>query len=149
MPRGEHKASERRIEAAERQRKALELKKMGHTYETIAQNCGFKNRSGAFMAVKRALEEIVREPAEDVLKLELERLDRLMLGVWPQARDGSFPAIDRVLRIMQQRASLLGIDVRTTMAIEDHQSLKKRIEALESDQQPGSAGLPPRTHPPD
>lgn len=147
MSRGEHKASKRRIEAAERQRKALELKKMGQSYEAIAIACGYAGRSGAYKAVAAALAEITREPAEDVLKLELERLDRVLLAVWERARDGDLAAIDRVLRITQQRMALVGFDVKSQMAIEEHQILRKRVEALEQDREAGQQSLPPRAKP--
>ena len=45
-----------------------------------------------------------------VLALELERLDALTLAAWPRARAGDDRAIRVVLRIMQRRAKLLGLD---------------------------------------
>lgn len=65
-----------KIRDAERQAQALELKKQGLNYDQIAAKVGYKFRAGAHAAVQAALKSIVAEPAEDVLKLELERLDR-------------------------------------------------------------------------
>lgn len=111
--RGEDRHSARRITAAERRRQALELRKAGATYDRIAQQLGFANRGGAYRAVETALREITAEPAQDVRQLELERLDALLLGLWPQARKGNQGAVDRVLRIMERRAKLLGLDAPT------------------------------------
>jgi hypothetical protein len=107
---GEHKASERRIISAERRRKALELRKSGASYEMIARECGYKNRSRAFEAVNRSLQALTQDPAKEVLALELERLDRLLLGIWEKARSGDLPYLDRTLRIMERRSALYGLD---------------------------------------
>jgi hypothetical protein len=115
--RGETKASTRRIEAAERQAKALELRKAGHTFEEIAQFLGYKGFEGAYKAVKAGLKRVCREPAEEVRTLELARLDKLLTVLWPKAITGDPESIDRVLKVMHRRASLLGLDaVRPTAA---------------------------------
>ncbi|MDL4812798.1 hypothetical protein [Actinomadura opuntiae] len=108
--RGEDAASARRVEAAQKRARALELRKAGATYDQIAQQVGFSNRGTAQRAVVTALREITAEPARDVLALELERLDAMLLGLWPDARRGDQQAIDRVLRIQERRARYLGLD---------------------------------------
>lgn len=107
---GEDTASPRRITAAEKRAKALELRKAGATYDQIARQVGYHNRGNAYRAVHLALKEITAEPATEVIKLELERLDAMLLGLWPAARKGKEAAVDRVLRIMERRAALLGLD---------------------------------------
>ena len=57
-----------------------------------------------------ALKQTLQEPADELRKLELERLDKLLLGVWPQAVRGNQGSVDRALRIMERRAKLLGLD---------------------------------------
>jgi len=108
--RGVSMASVQTITAAERQRQALELRKGGVDYQTIANRLGYKWPSGAHKAVMSALKAVIREPAEDVLALELARLDALFFTLWPKARAGDTAAIDRVLRIMERRAKYLGLD---------------------------------------
>lgn len=108
--RGEDAASPRRIEAAEKRARALELRKAGATYDQIARQVGFSERGAAYRAVQTALLEITQEPAQEVRQLELERLDAMLLGLWPAARKGKEGAVDRVLRIMERRAKLLGLD---------------------------------------
>ena len=46
--------------------------------------------------------------ADEVRRLELERLDQLQLGLWLKACKGDVSAVLGVLRIMQRRAKLLG-----------------------------------------
>jgi hypothetical protein len=52
--RGESLTSPRRIEAKLRAAKALELRSQGHSWETIARRLGYRDRSGAWRAVRRA-----------------------------------------------------------------------------------------------
>lgn len=107
---GEDAASPRRIEAAEKRQRALELRKAGATYDKIAQQVGYSNRGNAQRAVQTALREVTADPAREVIAIELERLDAMLLGLWGQARTGHLGSIDRVLRIQERRASYLGLD---------------------------------------
>lgn len=55
---------------------------------------------------------------DDWIQIELHRLDRLLNGLWTTASDGQLDAIDRVLKIMERRARLLGLDKRVAQSIE-------------------------------
>jgi hypothetical protein len=101
-----------RIARAEQVRKALELRKAGASYEAIARECGFRSRSSAYEAVMGSIRELTQEPAAAVLILELERLDRMLFGIWEQARSGQVESIDRVLKIMDRRRAIYGLDQR-------------------------------------
>lgn len=110
---GEPKTSRRRIDATERQRQALEYRKAGKDFVTIARLCGYASKSAAYKAVVTALRDITREPAEEVLALEVARLDAMLDALWPHIRaDGKDMTwcVDRVLKVMERRASLLGLD---------------------------------------
>lgn len=96
------------IEPSEGQRdtrawKAFELRKSGATYDKIAAAVGYKNGSTAESAVRRVMKQAYAGDAEDLLEMELARLDAMQLILWPKVRDGNLHAIDRVLKIMQQR----------------------------------------------
>lgn len=109
----ESKTSKRRLEAAENQRKALELRKAGVTFATIAEQLGYRGPSGAYRAVMSALRKTLQEPADEVRKMETERLDALLLALWSQAKSGNQGAIDRTLKVMERRAKLWGLDMPT------------------------------------
>ncbi len=105
--------SPRDLSARERATRALELRIAGANYDQIAKALGYRSRSGAYMAVKRAIRELNQkftEAAEEVLRLELARLDELMMSLWPRARQGDVQAVDRVLKIIEKRARLLGLE---------------------------------------
>ena len=93
-----------------RRRDALLLRLGGAGYDEIARvlHC---SRTTAMHHVERALKDARRDPAERLLQLELDRLDRLQLGIWQKALNGDVEAMDRVLRLMGRRAKLLGLDV--------------------------------------
>lgn len=67
----------------ERASKALALRREGASYSQIAQELRVSTTT-AFDDVDKALKEITREPAEDVLKLELERLDSMFFRLSTQ-----------------------------------------------------------------
>lgn len=107
----ESKSSQRRILAREREGRALELRKAGYTYAQIAAELGYKSVSAAYGAVVRAMEKLVPvEDAEALRQLEREKLDKMERVLWQQAEGGDHAAIDRILRIMERRARLTGID---------------------------------------
>jgi hypothetical protein len=92
-----------------RRRDALLLRLAGAGYAEIARllHC---SRTTAMYHVERALKDAWRDPVEQLLRLELGRLDRLQLGVWQKALAGDVEALDRVLKLMARRAKLLGLD---------------------------------------
>lgn len=108
--RGESKTSPRRLEHMDNVRLSLELRKTGYTYERIAQQCGWANASSAYRAVQDGLKLTLQEPADDLRNLELARLDGVLVGVYQQAVKGSLSAVDRVIKIMERRSRLLGLD---------------------------------------
>ena len=106
----ESKTSEKRLAAAERQRQALELRKAGVGFEAIAERLGYAGPSGAYQAVMAALKKTLQEPADELKKLELERLDAAQLAIYNSVKQGNLGAVDRLLRVMERRARLLGLD---------------------------------------
>jgi len=126
---GESKASEKRIAAAERAASALELRKGGLGFAAIARQLGYAGPSGAYQAIMAALHAVTREPARELVDLELARLDDLLLGLWPDARRGNVLKIDRVLKIMARRAALLGLDAPQRVAVTDHRQEAEAIAA--------------------
>lgn len=62
---------------AERDARACELRAQGLTYQQIAEELGYSDKSNARQAVRRAVREIVKGPAEQLLQLHMERLETL------------------------------------------------------------------------
>lgn len=106
------KLSAQRIKALADQRKALELRRMAMGYQAIADHLGIGLATAhrhVMDALKEARAQISTEA--DTLKSEdLSRLDAMLAGLWPRASKGEAVAVDRVLKIMERRAKLLGLD---------------------------------------
>ena len=111
---GKSKAGRERLTAAERRKRAVELRKLGLSYQKIADQLGV-SQSGAHKMVTTALQQLNIKTAEDaavVRRLELERLDEWLVRIAKELQDGNIlPAIDRGIRIMDRRARLLGLDI--------------------------------------
>jgi hypothetical protein len=115
------KNSKTRITAAQRRTLALALRIQGKTFREIGTALNFsEQRAHAIITSELArLNGERSEKAEEVRRLELERLDALLAGCWDSARGGDPPAIDRVLAIMARRARLLGLDAPSKTALTD------------------------------
>ncbi len=102
--------SNNELQALDKQLLALQLRKAGASFEQVAKACGYANAGGAFKAVKTALKKTLQEPADDLRKLELARLDEAQAAIWAKVKNGDLKAIDRLLRISERRSKLLGLD---------------------------------------
>lgn len=97
----------------ERERKVLELRLLGLTWDSIATNVGYASAGAAWNAYKRALVRTLQEPAEELRQQEAERLNRMMTVHLQRAIQGDVPSATLVLRLMERRAKLLGLDSPT------------------------------------
>src|SRR5262249_5396385 len=104
------KTSADMIDAALRQTEALRLRQAGNTFAQIAEMLGYSDPSGARNAVMAALRENVTEPNAEMRALELARLDALHAALWSEALAGDLPTVDRILKLMERRAKILGLD---------------------------------------
>jgi DNA-binding CsgD family transcriptional regulator len=122
----ESTSSRRRLTAKERESEALELRKQGFTFEEIGCRLGI-TRQGAHKAVNRALHKInekCQENAEELRTLESQRLDELHKAFWRKAKAGDIKAADQVLKIMERRTKLLGLDLGMQIKISHRQEIE-------------------------
>ncbi len=94
------------------QRQALELRRAGHGYQEIADILGV-SIGAAHGYVEQAMTDArdqIKADAAEIKAEEISRLDGMLLGLWDFAKEGDVQAIDRVLKIMERRAKLLGLD---------------------------------------
>ena len=110
MARNKNQTSPSTIDAKVRAAKALELRMEGMKFDDIANELGYNSKQAAFDAVSRELKAITREPAEEVLRLDLERLDSMWGIHYLNAQAGDAMALSSCMRIMERRARLLGLD---------------------------------------
>jgi hypothetical protein len=127
------------INAKERQHLALELRKAGHTFETIAAKCGFKDRSGAYKTVKNALQHYNDEPVAQLRALEAARLDQLLTVFVPKMLKGDIGSAHVVLKTIETRARLYGLNVDPESNAEQ---IKTIIRMIPSDYMPDLLPMP-------
>jgi DNA-binding transcriptional MerR regulator len=97
------------IERAKRQEQVLHLRLTGASIREISSALDIPKTTVQRLAAD-AIEDITHEPATQVVEMELQRLDRLQRAVWADAVGGDVKALDRVLKIMAQRAKYLGLE---------------------------------------
>lgn len=95
--------------------RAYKMRLGGADWEKVAKATGYASPRGAQVGVRqyitKAAVEMDQLRREEVVNLEMERLDALQDAIWDQAMDGDTKAVDSVLRVMGQRAKLLGLDL--------------------------------------
>lgn len=135
----------KRLTITERRTKAIEMRRVGIPWEKITEECGYSSPSVAAADIYKVLADRTREMGEAVLGLrsiEAEKLDameRVILNIMRKphilAQQGRvvidpntgqpaedpgpvFQCIDRLLRIAERRAKLLGIDAPVKAQVE-------------------------------
>lgn len=118
MAEGKRGAVER-ITRIERRIQALHLRRAGVSQRDIAAQLKVSLRT-----IQRDLEAALadlaaeqRQGAEALRTLEAERLDALQVAYWPKAMAGDLPAAQLVLRILERRARLFGLDAQPDVAL--------------------------------
>lgn len=102
--------SGRRQHVAERRVEALRMRREGKPYLAIADALNYSSASSASKDVSRALESAVMEAGRATLDLERDRLDALQAILWPLAEKGDVRAARELVRLLERRARLLGLD---------------------------------------
>ena len=103
----------KRHKVKERRTTLLNLRRDGHSYEAIVSDhpeLGYGSAASARKDASRGLDGTLREAARDLVATEALRLDRLQLALWPKAMDGDHHAVRELIRLMERRARMLGLD---------------------------------------
>ena len=145
----------RTLRGAERDAEACRLRASGWTYDQIAKQLGYGNRSNCYRAIQGVLSSTVREGADDLRALALAELDAMAQAAWTVLHrehllvshgrlvlgsGGPIPddapvlaAIDRLLKIQERRAKLLGLDAPTEHRITTLDAIDAQIATLEAE----------------
>ena len=95
----------------DKEAECVRLRRAGLTLDEIAIRVGYSSPASVHYALKRLNVRIVREDVDEIRNLEGERLDLLQAANWDNAMQGDVPAGALVLRVMERRAKLLGLDM--------------------------------------
>ena len=97
------------IKLQQRRAAALDYRLQGRAYHWIAKALDCHPSTAHDYVVKALRDMVPRETAEAVLQLEMARLDAMQGAIFANAANGDIPSIDACLRIIHQRARLLGL----------------------------------------
>lgn len=112
---------EAKAQAKVRAEQALELRKAGVTYAKIAEMIGFSSAGAAKNSIDKYLRDAQFEAAKDVVLIDLQRLDEYQMRCTERLRNtGDLGQIDRLMRIMQMRYNILGVNEETTAELQQH-----------------------------
>lgn len=123
----------------EREKKVLELRRGGLTFDLIAERLGYANASGAHKAYQSACRRIVVDDVEAIRNAEIDRLDIAQAAIWGDVINGTDAqvrarAILALIKIMERRARLLGLDVpiksQVEVNIHDRDSIDAEVAKL-------------------
>lgn len=92
----------------ERRAEVYKLRTAGMSYPAIAKKMGVSPAT-IRNDVRKYLEYIPRESAIELRDMELDKLNRMELGLQDKALRGHTQSINAMVRIMQHRAELMGL----------------------------------------
>lgn len=155
----------RTVTDIENDARAVDLRRQNLTYRQIAEQLGYSSTSRAYEAVQRGLRDAIQEPADDLRRLELERLDEMARAAWkvlydrhlaisaggkvvrhpdtgaPLVDDGpTLAAIDRLLKIQERRTKLLGLDAPQRLEVLTLDAIDAEIRRLSAELGPAALG---------
>jgi hypothetical protein len=120
-------------ELIDREREIVELRIEGFTWRQIAERIEM-SPAGALKAYNRAMVRTLKPATDELRELELDRLDTLQQTYWQPAVQGNMRAADFILRVIDKRAKLLGLDAPTKIQAEvvtyDGSNLDREVDAI-------------------
>lgn len=120
-----------------RDAEAVKLRRQGMTFDVIARTLGYASSGHAHAAFTAHMATYPKEDVEMARQLECDRLDALQAAIWQRCMDSEDKlqtwAMDRALKISDQRARLLGLNrpVRQEISVLTENTVDDAIKALQ------------------
>jgi len=115
---------------ADRRAKAIALRIAGADFAQISTALNYSGANSARKDIGRALEIGIaqqRENTDALREVELRRLDQIQRGLWRAATSGDPRSADTVLRLIDRRIRLLGLDIQQDMDEATRRQLTLRV----------------------
>jgi hypothetical protein len=141
--------NEERQQILDRRKQAVALRLAGVDWETVADQCGYASAGAACTDLKRHREQTragIDESLEELRNQELGRLERLQLALWPRALNGDVRAAETVIKIIDKRVGLLGLNAPIRHEVFTIDEIDAELRQLR-EQYPQLAGLDPERDP--
>ncbi|MFI6485173.1 hypothetical protein ACIBH1_45195 [Nonomuraea sp. NPDC050663] len=104
----------REVELAQRRYQAVQMRIAGVPLAIISERLGYSGPASVSKDIDRSLQRAAAQEhmaSEHLLKLEIDRLDRVMAALWPKALKGDVQSCETILKTINRRSSLLGLDL--------------------------------------
>lgn len=118
-------------EVYQRRMLALELRRAGASVEQIARRMGYPSMQAVHDDLSLMYAEVLCTPVEESRALDVLRMDRLIMGIWGDARAGGLAAVDRVIKLVDVRAKLLGTYAPVQVEQVTFDTIESEIRRLE------------------
>lgn len=105
----EEPCEDEKLYASARDYCATLMRQQGHGYQEIAAQLQCSVGT-AWNGVQRTLRKTLREPANQIRALHLQRLDAMLAGIMERATEGDAFAISSALQIMAKIEALMGVE---------------------------------------
>jgi len=124
------KQSANKVNQYYRKALALSMRKQGYYYTNIAERLGI-TEGRAYQMVTEEMNRLKNErheSAESMRILHLHQMDDMINTLWPEVIKGKTAAMDRILKIQERQAKLLGMDAPEKQQVEGNKD--KPIEVV-------------------
>lgn len=131
------------IARRERDLKCVELRKAGATWQAIADTVGYADPGHAYRGFQAVMKDYPREDVETARNIISDRYDAMIRALWPKVLKGNEWAIDRVTRISEAQAKLLGANRPEKLELSvGATALDTALRELEAEMKARAAGSP-------
>lgn len=113
-----------------KQIEAVKLKRDGKTFQQIADELGYANRSCAYAAYAAGLSKARSREVDAIREEQGGMLDELLVEPYEAALEGDLDALAAVLKIMERKARLYCIDRKDVPIKVDLPKLEKPEDAV-------------------
>jgi len=114
---GRPKGQPPKIAVLERENEIVKLRRGGLTWHDIGQRVGL-TASGSADAFQRAQRRIIREDVEQLRAIENDRIDTAQAAIWAKVLQADLNAVNTLIRLLDRRAKLNGLDQPTRIQAE-------------------------------
>jgi len=112
----------RQVEIAQRRYQAVQMRIAGVSPTVIAERLGYSGAAAVSKDIDRSLQKAAKAEhmaSEQLLRLEIDRLDRIMASLWPKVLKGEIAACEAALKVINRRSALLGLDLINRNGVAD------------------------------
>lgn len=122
-----------REEQIQRRNMAVDLRRAGVTLEAIAARLNYPSATHAKRDIDLLISSVLKTPQDEMRGLEALRIDFLTMVLWPDAKKGIARAIDQVVKLMERRAKLFGLDAPVQVEQITLDAVESEIKRLEAE----------------